>query len=118
LVAEPTDLQTIIAARGDAYVMIDVAGHAAHAGNPADGVNAIYGAARIITELERWHHQMAAGERHRLVGAPTFSVGGVNGGTGTSIVPAQCRIAVDCRLLPGERGSDILARMRERIAHL
>ena len=34
VVAEPTDLQTIVAARGDAYLEIRITGKAAHSGNP------------------------------------------------------------------------------------
>lgn len=115
VVAEPTDLQTIIAARGDCYLDVTVTGRAAHSGNPDDGVNAIYGAGRVITALQEWHRDLAA-EAHPLVGPPTVSVGLVQGGTGTSIVPAECRITTDRRLLPSETGGQALAQFRERIA--
>lgn len=117
IVAEPTDLQTIIAARGASYLSISVQGQAAHAGRPDDGRNAIYGAATIISDLERWHHEYAA-DPHPLVGAPTFNVGVVSGGTGGSVVPAECRIEVDRRLMPGESGASMLAGVRERVATL
>ncbi|HET8601990.1 MAG TPA: M20 family metallopeptidase [Segeticoccus sp.] len=117
VVAEPTDLQTIIAARGASYLEIRVTGQAAHAGNPADGRSAIYGAARIVSELERWHEQYA-GDRHPLVGARTWNVGTIHGGTGGSIVPAECRITVDRRLLPGESPTEVLAETRARLDRL
>jgi acetylornithine deacetylase len=117
IVAEPTDLQTIIAARGDSYVEIGVTGHAAHSGNPSDGINAIYGAAAIIGELQRWHHELAH-QRHPLVGAATWSVGQVHGGTGTSTVPAECLIHADRRLLPDEVGATVLADIQKRIESL
>jgi acetylornithine deacetylase len=114
VVAEPTDLQTIIAARGDAYVDIVVHGVAAHSGRPDDGRNAIYGAATIISSLQRWHHELGA-DPHPLVGAPTWSVGLVSGGAGTSIVPAEARISADRRLMPDERPAQVLRAIRERI---
>jgi acetylornithine deacetylase/succinyl-diaminopimelate desuccinylase family protein len=117
IVAEPTDLQTIIAARGDSYVEVAVTGRAAHSGNPSDGVNAIYGAAAVVAELERWHGDLAAAA-HPLVGPATWSVGQVHGGTGTSTVPAKCEVVADRRLLPDENGPDVLAEARERIAGL
>ncbi|HET7304973.1 MAG TPA: M20 family metallopeptidase [Segeticoccus sp.] len=117
VVAEPTDLQTIIAARGASYVEIRVTGQAAHAGNPADGRNAIYGAARVVAELERWHEQYAA-HAHPLVGPRTWNVGTIGGGTGGSIVPAECRITVDRRLLPGESPALVLEETRERLGRL
>ena len=117
-VAEPTDLQPIIAARGDSYITIDVTGKAAHSGNPADGVNAIYGAAAIVAELEAWHAEMASSDAHPLVGPPTWNVGQVHGGLGTSTVPAECRLVVDRRLLPSEEGAPVLADTRKRIESL
>lgn len=101
ITAEPTDLQTIVAARGDCYLDITVHGVAAHAGRPSDGRNAIYGAARVIESLRGWNDELAASP-HPLVGPATWSVGIVTGGQGTAIVPATCRVQADRRLLPGE----------------
>lgn len=117
IVAEPTDLQTIVAARGDAYVEITLHGVAAHSGRPDDGRNAIHGAATVITSLEQWHSELAM-NAHPLVGPATWSVGLVSGGQGTSIVPATCRISADRRLLPGESAGRVLEEVREHIAGL
>ncbi|QDO89324.1 M20 family metallopeptidase [Ornithinimicrobium ciconiae] len=117
VVAEPTDLQTIIAARGDCYVEITVHGLAAHSGRPDDGRNAIYGAARIVEDLRRWHDELKE-HAHPLVGPPTWSVGLLSGGQGTSTVPAQALISADRRLLPGEDAEQVLADVRTRIGSL
>lgn len=117
VVAEPTDLQTIIAARGACYLDITVTGLAAHAGRPGDGRNAIVGAADVVAELDRWHVEMVE-LAHPLVGPPTFNVGTISGGTGGSVVAAQCLIGVDRRLLPGEQIDDVVAAVRSRLAGL
>jgi len=117
VVAEPTDLQTIVAARGASYIEIDVHGEAAHAGNPADGKNAIYGAAQIISDLEAWHQELAA-HGHPLAGPATWNVGVVNGGVGGSMVPDHCRISADRRLLPGEDPAEVLTQVEHRIQAL
>jgi acetylornithine deacetylase/succinyl-diaminopimelate desuccinylase family protein len=117
VVAEPTDLQTIIAARGDSYVEVTVTGRSAHSGNPADGANAIYGAAAVIAEIERTHRELA-GAGHPLMGPATWSVGQVQGGTGTSTVPAECVVTADRRLLPAEEAADVLADVTRRIEGL
>ena len=117
ITAEPTDLQTIIGARGDSYLRVSVHGKACHAGNPADGANAIYGAAAVVAEIERLHAELAASP-HPLLGAATWSVGQIQGGTGGSIVPAECVIVADRRLLPGESPEVILADLEARVAGL
>lgn len=117
IVAEPTDLQTIVAARGDCYLEVTVRGRAAHSGRPGDGVNAIYGAAAVIAELESWHHELAPAA-HPLIGPATWSVGQVRGGTGTSIVPAECVVVADRRLLPSESGEAVEAALSDRLAGL
>lgn len=117
VVGEPTDLQTIIAARGDSYVEVSVHGTAAHSGRPDDGHNAIYGAARIITELRRWHEELRV-QAHPLVGPATWSVGLVTGGQGTSTVPAHAHLSADRRLLPGEDADQVLHDIRHRLAGL
>lgn len=117
IVAEPTDLQPIVAARGDAYLKINIRGRAAHAGNPADGVNAIYGAGRVIDDLRAWHQELAAAA-HPLAGPATVSVGTIAGGTGPSIVAAECELIADRRLLPTESGPQVLEQVRARIDRL
>lgn len=117
ITAEPTDLQTIIAARGDSYLQVSVHGRASHAGNPDGGANAIYGAAAVVAEIERLHQELAA-TPHPLLGPATWSVGQINGGTGGSIVPADCVIVADRRLLPGESPAEVLADLGRRVAAL
>jgi acetylornithine deacetylase/succinyl-diaminopimelate desuccinylase-like protein len=117
ITAEPTDLQTIIGARGDSYLRVEIHGKACHAGNPADGANAIYGAAAVVAEIERLHAELAKSP-HPLLGAATWSVGQIQGGTGGSIVPAECVLVADRRLLPGESPEAVLADLKTRVAAL
>lgn len=117
VVAEPTDLQPIIAARGDAYLEVTIRGRAAHSGHPDDGANAVYGATRVIDDLRRWHGELAR-DAHPLVGPATISVGRVDGGTGPSIVPAECVVITDRRLLPGESGPEVLDQLHDRLDRL
>jgi acetylornithine deacetylase len=117
VVAEPTSLQTIIAARGDAYLTLDVTGQAAHSGNPDDGANAIYGATRAIDDLRRWHDELER-HSHPLAGPATVSVGWIGGGTGPSVVAGDCRVIADRRLLPSEDGDQALDQLRTRLDRL
>ncbi|MDN5803581.1 MAG: M20/M25/M40 family metallo-hydrolase, partial [Microlunatus sp.] len=115
IVAEPTDLQTVVAARGDMYLELSITGRAAHSGSPSDGVNAIAAAATAVAEIERMHHESAAAP-HPLVGPVTYSVGTIHGGSGTSIVAAQCCVMIDRRVLPEEQPAAVVAAVRTRLA--
>jgi acetylornithine deacetylase/succinyl-diaminopimelate desuccinylase family protein len=117
IVPEPTDLQTIIACRGNCYVEIEVTGRSAHAGTPREGRNAIYGGARVVEAIRRLDEDLAR-RRHPLLGSGSWSVGLIQGGTGTAMVPDRCRISVDRRLLPGERGEDAQAQVDAAVAAL
>jgi acetylornithine deacetylase/succinyl-diaminopimelate desuccinylase-like protein len=110
-------MQTVIGARGASYLRIEIHGKACHAGNPDDGVNAIYGAAAVVAEIERMHTELAK-RPHPLLGPATWSVGQIHGGTGGSIVPAECVVVADRRLLPGESTDSVLDALRQRVAGL
>ena len=117
ITAEPTDLQTVVGARGASYLRVEIHGTACHAGKPENGANAIYGAATVIAEIERMHRELAA-RPHPLLGPATWSVGQINGGTSGSIVAAECVVVADRRLLPGESAASVLDDVRDWVAGL
>ncbi|CAM4156157.1 Acetylornithine deacetylase [Mycobacterium basiliense] len=117
ITAEPTELQTVIGARGASYLRVLVRGTACHAGRPDDGANAIYGAAALVAEIERMHAELAD-HKHPLLGPATWSVGQIQGGTGASVVPAECVVTADRRLLPGESSTAVLDDVHARIEAL
>ncbi len=114
IVAEPTDLAVVIACRGAANLEIEVSGRAAHAGRPEDGASAITTAARIATWIAEDHERLRAGATG-LLGSATWSVGRIEGGHGTSIVPDRCTLLVDRRLMPGETGAEALRELEAGI---
>ncbi len=114
IVAEPTDLMTIVGCRGAANLEITVRGRSAHAGRPSNGRNAISVAARIIVVIDSMAEELR-GNAHPVLGAATFNVGTVSGGTGTSMVADCAVITVDRRLLPGEDAHIVAAQLHRRI---
>ncbi|MFI7493884.1 M20 family metallopeptidase [Kocuria sp. M4R2S49] len=101
VVAEPTDLQTVVACRGDAYLELAVTGVPAHSGRPADGRNAIDAAARVL-EIVRADHARRQRDLDPLLGAGSWNVGRIEGGRTPSMVAPSCRVWLDRRLMPGE----------------
>lgn len=114
VVAEPTDLETVIGCRGDSYIELKVTGKSAHSGRPADGRNAIDAAARIL-ELVRYDHNLLQEDQDPLLGAGTWNIGLIQGGTGTSMVAAECTVSLDRRLMPDDDAQQILDRLLAQI---
>jgi acetylornithine deacetylase/succinyl-diaminopimelate desuccinylase family protein len=117
LVPEPTELETVIACRGNCYVEIAVEGRAAHAGSAEQGRNAIYGAVRAIESIRRLDDELAV-HTHPLLGRAAWSVGTIHGGTATAMVPAACSVSVDRRLLPGQTGAQALSEVERALGRL
>ena len=113
VVAEPTDMSTVIACRGAANFKITVTGSAAHAGRPEDGVNAITAASRIALLIAGEHERLRAGSRG-LLGSASWSVGVIQAAAGATIVPDRCELLVNRRLMPGETRRPSWSRCRSR----
>ena len=61
------------------------------------------GMAKVVGHLEEYAVQL---ERdtvpHAMVGTPTLSVGRILGGISVNVVPPECSIEIDRRVIPGE----------------
>lgn len=108
IVAEPTDLRAVIGCRGATNLTLTITGASAHAGRPEDGASAILAAGQAI-EAVRDAHAAAAPTGDALLGAPSWNVGTIAGGSATSMVARECVLSLDRRTLPGERADEILA---------
>ena len=108
IVAEPTDLEVVRGCRGDAYFELHVSGVPAHSGRPSDGRNAVDAMSKVITLIGDDHQRLTAAPTE-LLGSGTWSVGRIEGGTGTSIVAAEAHLWADRRLMPDEDAEQVLA---------
>ncbi len=103
VVAEPTELQVVVAHKGVVRWRCHARGRAGHSSQPHLCVNAIFRMAPVLLALERYQRDVAPslGE-HPLCGRPTLSVGTIAGGLSVNTVPDLCTIEIDRRLLPRE----------------
>ncbi len=101
VVGATTDNQLITAERGVLWIKITAQGQAAHAGDPASGDNAIE---RMMRLLAAAHRQVFAqlGERRDGDMESTVNIGTIRGGQNLNVVPSECVVEIDRRLLPGE----------------
>jgi acetylornithine deacetylase/succinyl-diaminopimelate desuccinylase family protein len=117
IVAEPTQLQAVVAHKGVVRWRCHSHGRATHSSQPSLGVNAIYPMGRVVLALERYHHEvLEPARRHPLCGGPTLSVGTVTGGVSVNTVPDRCMIEIDRRLIPGEHPDEAYRHVLDWIA--
>ncbi len=102
VVAEPTQLQIVHGHKGVVRWHVSTAGRSCHSSTPEQGVNAIYRMGQLLTAIERYAARLQASRADPLLGAPTLSVGRIEGGTSVNTVPDSCRVEVDRRVIPGE----------------
>ncbi len=105
IVAEPTELDVVVAHKGAVRWRTHTRGRSAHSSQADQGDNALYKMARVLLALERYQREVTPtlGE-HPLCGKVTLSVGTITGGISVNTVPERCTIEIDRRLLPGQDG--------------
>jgi len=85
-------------------------------------VNAIYAMAKVIDVLAEHAAELSKSTPHPVLGPPSLSVGRIMGGQGVNVVPDECLIEVDRRVIPGETLSDCLtmvqSALRKRLGSL
>jgi acetylornithine deacetylase/succinyl-diaminopimelate desuccinylase family protein len=111
LVQEPTSLGVVTAHKGALWLEISTTGVACHGSTPGQGRNAIYAMRRVLEVIEDEFIPELARQPHPKLGPATMNVGTISGGSKVNIVPDQCRIEVDCRLVPGLDPEPLRARL-------
>lgn len=103
VVAEPTELNVIVAHKGAIRWKATTHGRACHSSNPANGTNAIYLMQPLLAAVETYHAEISrTGLQHRFCGRPTASLGVITGGVSVNTVPDECSVEIDRRVTPGE----------------
>lgn len=108
VVGEPTDLGIVVAHKGCARFRLTTRGKAAHTSVPHEGDNAIYRMAEVLGVMKEDVEGGLADLDHPLVGPPTIVVSTIQAGTQINIVPEECAIEVDRRVVPGEDAREVL----------
>lgn len=102
VIGEPTSNAVFSAHKGSLRPVIKVKGLAAHSGTPDLGVNAIYKAGQLLGLVEKSHHEEVCCRHHPLVGNASLTVTRIHGGHADNVVPQDCEIMLDRRMVPGE----------------
>ncbi len=121
LIGEPSQMQPISAHKGGVGYQVCVQGFEVHSSLLPYGVSAIMEGARLIGWVNDRNTALQAAKPAALAALfdPPFStlhVGMISGGTAHNITAANCRFAVEMRVVPGE-DLEALAAEFEQAAH-
>jgi succinyl-diaminopimelate desuccinylase len=97
VVAEPTSNYPFVGHKGALWLRAKTRGVTAHGSMPEKGVNAVYKAARAVSQLEAFRFENPP---HALMGQATLNVGTIRGGLNINSVPDEAEITIDVRSVP------------------
>ncbi|WP_350560092.1 acetylornithine deacetylase [Psychrobacter sp. CAL346-MNA-CIBAN-0220] len=125
IVGEPTNMTMVVAHKGIAVYRCRVHGKSAHSSLTMQGVNAISYASRLVGFVDSLAEQLSVrddaldnGDALFDVPYSTLSVGTIQGGTATNIVPNLCEFTFDYRNLPHMTQDDILVPIQAKVDEL
>lgn len=101
---------------GCLHFEIKTTGKSAHAALPHTGIDAIEATSKIVNALYDYRKTLA--EKNSSISGidyPTLNVGLISGGINTNVVPDECTIRVDRRLIPEEDYIAAEAEFRELV---
>jgi acetylornithine deacetylase len=112
VIAEPTDMELIVAHRGFTWLEIETHGVAAHGSRPDLGVDAISLMGRVLVALEGLNKQLLSHASHPLLKSGSLHSGLINGGHEISTYPERCVLSLERRTLPGETPELVTAQIQ------
>ncbi len=117
VVMEPTALEVVIAHKGFVWAEVSTLGRAAHGSRPKEGLDAIAFMGRVLEGIERLGDKLSA-RRHPLLGPGSVHAATISGGQELSSYPAECRLRIERRLLPGEDAQTFESELKEILTRL
>jgi acetylornithine deacetylase len=117
VVGEPTRLRVVRGCKGCLRFVVRVCGRAAHSSDPSQGRNAIVGVAPLLEALQTFFNDEIGQFTREGFSPCTGSVGLIEGGSATNIVPDECAVTSDIRTVPGQSSAETLAAMETFVRH-
>jgi len=115
IVGEASELDLKTGQKGRAEIKITTHGKSGHAAHPEDAVNAVYKMQTLIGEIRRMdlpvdaHLGPAIMELTDIISSPY---------PGTSVIPSECTVTYDRRLVEGETRETVIAHIQAVIEEL
>jgi len=112
VVLEPTDLRLCVAHKGYAWFEVTTHGRAAHGSLPEEGRDAIRMMGRVLNVLDALDRKLGQLPPHERLGHGSLHASLISGGQELSSYPAECRLQIERRTLPGESDAQVEAELR------
>ncbi len=112
VVLEPTGLRLCVAHKGYAWFEVTTHGRAAHGSLPEEGRDAIRMMGRVLNLLDALDRKLAQLPSHNRLGHGSLHASLIRGGQELSSYPAECRLQIERRTLPGESDAQVEAELR------
>jgi acetylornithine deacetylase/succinyl-diaminopimelate desuccinylase-like protein len=101
---------------GCLHLEVMVRGRSAHAAVPFTGIDALEAAQHVLAALYAWRRGLAARvSQVPGIGSPQLTVGLIEGGINTNVVPDRIAFRLDRRLIPEEDPAAVEAELRALI---
>lgn len=118
IAGEPTGLGVVHTHKGSVRLELITHGVAAHSARPELGQNAIYLMMDVLQALREEIAPTLQSSADPILGKATFSVGIIQGGSKTNIVPDRCTASVDIRTIPSQRAEQLVTDITEKLQKL
>jgi succinyl-diaminopimelate desuccinylase len=106
----------VTAHNGCLHLEVTVTGRSAHAAKPATGIDALEAATGILAALYAARPDLADQVSATPgIGAPNLTIGLINGGINTNVVPDRVTFRLDRRITPDENPAQVEADLRALI---
>ena len=106
----------VTAHNGCLHLEVEVRGRSAHAARPHTGIDALQATTHILTRLYAWRDSLAT--RVSAIpgsGAAQMTVGLIEGGINTNVVPDKVTFRLDRRMIPEENPATVEQELRNLI---
>jgi succinyl-diaminopimelate desuccinylase len=98
---------------GCLHLEVELRGRSAHAAKPWTGVDALEAAVGVLGTLYEWRKGLGARvSQVPGIGAPQLTVGLIEGGINTNVVPDRVVFRLDRRMVPEEKAGEVDAELR------
>lgn len=102
IVTEPMCMEPTLWHKGFIWMDVIIHGRAYHGSRPEYGIDAIAKAGHFLAALDQLATEMNSREGHPQLGPGSIHASIIHGGEEASSYPAECRITIERRTIPGE----------------